>query len=147
MSCYFMCRCLSSKVDLLYSYRQGKAERPLLGTTVGVQVEEAAEKNPDKEAFIFCNDGIRKTYEQLLKEVVFRTEHTCKRFITLILCILYCSYCSYVLIILVSVSFYAFKLYMLFYVKKRGGGKEGGRERGRETVMYKMFFTSLVPDK
>ncbi|XP_014667052.1 PREDICTED: acyl-CoA synthetase family member 2, mitochondrial-like, partial [Priapulus caudatus] len=58
----------SSNGKLVQSYLQVQAEEPLLGCTIGMQLEEAALKYPDREAFVLCKDNVRYTYEQVLEK-------------------------------------------------------------------------------
>ena len=51
------------------SYDHGASDTPLLGSTIGQLMEERAEKHPDREAFIFPQQNIRKTFAELLEEV------------------------------------------------------------------------------
>ncbi|XP_078673285.1 medium-chain acyl-CoA ligase ACSF2, mitochondrial-like [Branchiostoma floridae x Branchiostoma belcheri] len=53
---------------LTESYNHGVDSTPLLEKTIGLVLQETAEKSPDKEAVVFCAEGIRKTFSQLLKE-------------------------------------------------------------------------------
>ncbi|KFU93427.1 hypothetical protein M959_10577, partial [Chaetura pelagica] len=57
----------SSKVT--NSYVQGSLDTPLLTKTVGQCLEETAQRFPNREAVIFCRDGVRKTFAQLKEEV------------------------------------------------------------------------------
>ncbi|NXG61192.1 ACSF2 synthetase, partial [Hemiprocne comata] len=51
------------------SYIQGPLDTPLLTKTVGQCLEETTQRFPDREAVIFCRDGVRKTFAQLKEEV------------------------------------------------------------------------------
>ncbi|XP_052281556.1 medium-chain acyl-CoA ligase ACSF2, mitochondrial-like isoform X2 [Dreissena polymorpha] len=53
---------------LQYSYTQGAGDVPLRGATIGSLLQEQAEKTPDREAVVFCADGVRRTFSQLLAE-------------------------------------------------------------------------------
>ncbi|XP_044838644.1 medium-chain acyl-CoA ligase ACSF2, mitochondrial isoform X5 [Mauremys mutica] len=51
------------------SYIQGATDIPLLTKTVGQCLEETAHRFPDREALVFCRDGVRKTFAQFIQEV------------------------------------------------------------------------------
>ncbi|XP_066836358.1 medium-chain acyl-CoA ligase ACSF2, mitochondrial isoform X2 [Anser cygnoides] len=51
------------------SYVQGTVDIPLLNKTVGQCLDETAERFPDREAFVFVRDGVRKTFAQFKEEV------------------------------------------------------------------------------
>ncbi|XP_074870349.1 medium-chain acyl-CoA ligase ACSF2, mitochondrial isoform X2 [Carettochelys insculpta] len=51
------------------SYVQGVTDVPLLTKTVGQCLEETAHCFPDREALVFCQDGVRKTFAQFVQEV------------------------------------------------------------------------------
>ncbi|CAM2101955.1 medium-chain acyl-CoA ligase ACSF2, mitochondrial isoform X1 [Caretta caretta] len=51
------------------SYIQGTTTIPLLTKTVGQCLEETAHRFPDREALVFCRDGVRKTFAQFIQEV------------------------------------------------------------------------------
>ncbi|XP_039357857.1 medium-chain acyl-CoA ligase ACSF2, mitochondrial isoform X2 [Mauremys reevesii] len=51
------------------SYIQGATDIPLLTKTVGQCLEETAHRFPDREALVFCRDGVRKTFSQFIQEV------------------------------------------------------------------------------
>ncbi|XP_016158311.1 PREDICTED: acyl-CoA synthetase family member 2, mitochondrial [Ficedula albicollis] len=51
------------------SYIQGPTDVPLLDKTTGQCLEETVERFPDREALVFCRDGVRKTFAQLKEEV------------------------------------------------------------------------------
>ncbi|XP_054501021.2 medium-chain acyl-CoA ligase ACSF2, mitochondrial isoform X2 [Agelaius phoeniceus] len=51
------------------SYIQGPTDIPLLDKTVGQCLEETVERFPDREALVFCQDGVRKTFAQFKEEV------------------------------------------------------------------------------
>ena len=51
------------------SYANTPGDVPLLSFTVGELLERAADKNPDKEAFIFATPGVKITYQQLFQQV------------------------------------------------------------------------------
>ena len=54
---------------LEWSYVQGPADIPLRGITIGNLLQQQTEKTPDREAYVFCSTGTRKTFSQLLDEV------------------------------------------------------------------------------
>lgn len=58
----------STTKHLKWSYTQGPADIALRGITVGNLLQQQADKTPDREAYIFCSTGIRKTFSQLLDE-------------------------------------------------------------------------------
>lgn len=51
------------------SYVQGAVDVPLLNKTVGQCLDQTAERFPDREAFVFFRDGVRKTFAQFKEEV------------------------------------------------------------------------------
>ncbi|NXH09830.1 ACSF2 synthetase, partial [Bucco capensis] len=51
------------------SYVQGSSDVPLLSKTVGQCLDETAERFPDRDALVFCHDGVRKTFAQFKDEV------------------------------------------------------------------------------
>ncbi|NXD76786.1 ACSF2 synthetase, partial [Halcyon senegalensis] len=51
------------------SYIRGTSDIPLLTKTVGQCLDETAERLPDRDAVVFCRDGIRKTFAQFKEEV------------------------------------------------------------------------------
>lgn len=51
------------------SYIQGPTDIPLLDKTTGQCLEETAERFPDRQALVFCRDGVRKTFAQFKEEV------------------------------------------------------------------------------
>uniref|UniRef100_A0A8C3THE1 Medium-chain acyl-CoA ligase ACSF2, mitochondrial n=2 Tax=Chelydra serpentina TaxID=8475 RepID=A0A8C3THE1_CHESE len=51
------------------SYIQGATAIPLLTKTAGQCLEETAHRFPDREALVFCRDGVRKTFAQFIQEV------------------------------------------------------------------------------
>ena len=53
-----------------WSYVQGTADIPLRGITIGNLLQQQTEKTPDREAYVFPSAGIRKTFSQLLDEVI-----------------------------------------------------------------------------
>ncbi|NXS91807.1 ACSF2 synthetase, partial [Jacana jacana] len=53
------------------SYIQGTSDIPLLDKTMGQCLDETVERFPDRDAVVFCQDGIRKTFAQF-KEAVDR---------------------------------------------------------------------------
>ncbi len=46
----------------------GPADVPLLGRTVGEQLDRTAAEHPGREALVSCHQGVRLTYAQLLEE-------------------------------------------------------------------------------
>ncbi|KAM6297503.1 medium-chain acyl-CoA ligase ACSF2, mitochondrial [Aegotheles albertisi] len=51
------------------SYVRGSSDIPLLTKTVGQCLEETTERFPDRDAVVFCRDGVRKTFAQFKEEV------------------------------------------------------------------------------
>ncbi|NXP55100.1 ACSF2 synthetase, partial [Heliornis fulica] len=51
------------------SYVQGTSDIPLVTKTVGQCLDETAERFPDRDALVFCREGVRKTFAQLKEEV------------------------------------------------------------------------------
>ncbi|XP_064532004.1 medium-chain acyl-CoA ligase ACSF2, mitochondrial isoform X3 [Pseudopipra pipra] len=51
------------------SYVQGPLDVPLLDKTVGQCLEETVERFPDREALVFCRDGVRRTFARFKEEV------------------------------------------------------------------------------
>jgi fatty-acyl-CoA synthase len=51
------------------SYANGASEVPLLGETIGVSLERAASRYPDREALVARHQGLRFTYAELDAEV------------------------------------------------------------------------------
>ncbi|KAL5012159.1 hypothetical protein ScPMuIL_010710 [Solemya velum] len=58
-----------SRAKLQWSYNHGPSDVPLRGITIGKQLQNQVELNPDKEALVFCKTGIRRTFSQLLDEI------------------------------------------------------------------------------
>ncbi|KFV04108.1 hypothetical protein N339_07221, partial [Pterocles gutturalis] len=52
-----------------HSYVQGTSDIPLLTKTMGQCLEETVERFPDRDALVFCRDGVRKTFAQFKEEV------------------------------------------------------------------------------
>jgi len=52
-----------------YSYCHGSSEQPLLGATIGQLFDQTVERFPDREAYVFCEDGQRATFSQFKLEV------------------------------------------------------------------------------
>ncbi|NWW53730.1 ACSF2 synthetase, partial [Pedionomus torquatus] len=51
------------------SYIRGTSDIPLLTKTMGQCLDETVERFPDRDAVVFCRDGIRKTFAQFKEEV------------------------------------------------------------------------------
>ncbi|XP_074464007.1 medium-chain acyl-CoA ligase ACSF2, mitochondrial [Larus michahellis] len=51
------------------SYVQGTLDIPLLAKTMGQCLDETVERFPDRDAVVFCRDGVRKTFAQFKEEV------------------------------------------------------------------------------
>uniref|UniRef100_A0A8D2PQ96 Medium-chain acyl-CoA ligase ACSF2, mitochondrial n=1 Tax=Zosterops lateralis melanops TaxID=1220523 RepID=A0A8D2PQ96_ZOSLA len=62
-------RLLSLSPKVTNSYIQGPTDTPLLDKTVGQCLEETVGRFPDREALVFCRDGVRKTFAQFKEEV------------------------------------------------------------------------------
>ena len=56
---------------LKWSYSHGLARSPLIGATIGQLLEDMTNKKPDEEAVIFVQDGVRRTFSQMLEQVRF----------------------------------------------------------------------------
>ncbi|CAB1312054.1 unnamed protein product [Coregonus sp. 'balchen'] len=54
---------------LTTSYAHGTSSKSLLFSTVGGSLQAAAERFPDREAVVFLQDGVRKTFSQLQQDV------------------------------------------------------------------------------
>lgn len=52
-----------------WSYTYGLPRHPLMGITIGNQLQVQTEKHPDRIAAIFLQDGERLTFAELLHEV------------------------------------------------------------------------------
>ncbi|XP_067913877.1 medium-chain acyl-CoA ligase ACSF2, mitochondrial [Heterodontus francisci] len=57
------------KPILTTSYIHGATDMPLISKTIGQCLEEIVNKHPDKEALVFLQDGVRKTFGQMKQEV------------------------------------------------------------------------------
>jgi len=51
------------------SYVHGTGSVPLIGATIGQLLEQRAEKTPDQEAVVVCQQNARLTFQQLLQQV------------------------------------------------------------------------------
>ncbi|GCC31551.1 hypothetical protein chiPu_0010010 [Chiloscyllium punctatum] len=60
---------IPTKPTLTTSYVHGAVDIPLVSKSIGQCLEEIANKSPDKEAMVFLQDGIRKTFGQFKQEV------------------------------------------------------------------------------
>nr|XP_029485143.1 acyl-CoA synthetase family member 2, mitochondrial isoform X1 [Oncorhynchus nerka] len=54
---------------LTTSYAHGTSSKSLLFSTVGGSLQASAERFPDREAVVFLQDGVRKTFSQLQQDV------------------------------------------------------------------------------
>uniref|UniRef100_A0A6Q2ZE15 Medium-chain acyl-CoA ligase ACSF2, mitochondrial n=1 Tax=Esox lucius TaxID=8010 RepID=A0A6Q2ZE15_ESOLU len=54
---------------LTTSYAHGTSSKSLLCSTVGETLQAAAERWPDREALVFLQDGVRKTFSQFQQDV------------------------------------------------------------------------------
>nr|XP_058971421.1 medium-chain acyl-CoA ligase ACSF2, mitochondrial-like isoform X1 [Pocillopora verrucosa] len=59
----------STNKKLTQSYYHGTSLQPLLGYTIGQMFDKTVEKFPDREAYVFCEDGDRATFSQFQQEV------------------------------------------------------------------------------
>ena len=57
--------------SLITSYAHGTSTTSLLHSTVGDSLLRTVERFPDREAVAFLQDGVRKTFAQLQKDVSF----------------------------------------------------------------------------
>ncbi|XP_064172407.1 medium-chain acyl-CoA ligase ACSF2, mitochondrial [Anguilla rostrata] len=55
--------------ELTTSYVHGTSSRSLLSLTVGQALQNSAERWPDREAVVFLQEGVRKTFAQLQQDV------------------------------------------------------------------------------
>jgi fatty-acyl-CoA synthase len=51
------------------SYAHGGCETPLIYQTIGARFDEAAALWPDREAFVVCDQGVRRTFAEMKREV------------------------------------------------------------------------------
>lgn len=51
------------------SYASGVSDVPLLGDTIGVNLDRTAARFPDREALVECATGRRWTYREFVAEV------------------------------------------------------------------------------
>lgn len=54
---------------LVSSYCHGISAQPLIGETIGQMLDKTADKYPEREAYVFCEDNSRATFKQLREEV------------------------------------------------------------------------------
>lgn len=59
----------SASQRMTNSYVQGTLDIPLLTKTMGQCLDDTVERFPDRDALVFCRDGIRKTFAQFKEEV------------------------------------------------------------------------------
>lgn len=82
LKCFFLllyqhhlfCRALHTRTPsathrLTSSYVQGTSDIPLITKTVSQCLDKTVERFPDREALVFHQDGIRKTFAQFKEEV------------------------------------------------------------------------------
>jgi len=62
-----LCSSLSGKLQC--SYCHGTYDKPLLGETIGERFDKAVDRFPDREAYVFCEDGNRASFSQFKQEV------------------------------------------------------------------------------
>src|SRR2546423_8650343 len=53
----------------MLSYAHGASDTPLLGETIGANLERTVTRSPDAEALVSCQQGIRLTYAELDAQV------------------------------------------------------------------------------
>jgi len=58
-----------STPTLTTSYAHGISSHPLLSSTVDQCLRATVERYPDREALVFVQDGIRKTFAQFYQDV------------------------------------------------------------------------------
>ena len=71
--CYNIIPTLSSRLQqekLTYSYCQGVYSKPFIGDTIGRKLDKTADKFPDRDAYVFCEDNERATFSQFREEVL-----------------------------------------------------------------------------
>ena len=51
------------------SYVSGASERPLLGLTIGAQLDRTARRFPDNEALVVAHQGVRWSYGAFTERV------------------------------------------------------------------------------
>ena len=54
---------------LKYSYSHGTSTKPLLDDTIGERFDKVVERFPEREAYVFCEDGHRATFSEFKPEV------------------------------------------------------------------------------
>lgn len=54
---------------LTTSYAHGTSSIPLFYCTIGDVLQRTAERFPDREAMVFVEDGVRKTFAQFQQDV------------------------------------------------------------------------------
>ncbi|RVE59996.1 hypothetical protein OJAV_G00193860 [Oryzias javanicus] len=54
---------------LTTSYAHGTSSTPMLHDTIGAMLQKSVERFPDKDAVVFVQDGVRKTFAQFQQEV------------------------------------------------------------------------------
>lgn len=69
IKCYFSSLLTIRSTHKRISYAHTPGDVPLLSFTAGQLLERAADKNPDKYAFIFTTPGFKITFQQLLQQV------------------------------------------------------------------------------
>ncbi|XP_048411300.1 medium-chain acyl-CoA ligase ACSF2, mitochondrial isoform X2 [Stegostoma tigrinum] len=60
---------IPTKPTLTTSYVHGAINMPLISKSIGQCLEDVANKHPDKEALVFLQGGVRKTFGQFKQEV------------------------------------------------------------------------------
>jgi len=64
------------------SYCHGTYDKPLLGETIGERFDKAVDRFPDREAYVFCEDGNRASFSQFKQEVDHLAEGLLSRGLT-----------------------------------------------------------------
>lgn len=67
---FFRFFCAVQPLSNKLSYFYGLPGKPFLASTVGQFIDKAAEKHPDREAYIFCESGRRATFEEFKVKVM-----------------------------------------------------------------------------
>jgi fatty-acyl-CoA synthase len=66
---YFVCFSGIHNEKLTQSYVHGISDKPLIGDTIGQRIDKIAERFPDREAYVFCEDDKRATFAEFKEEV------------------------------------------------------------------------------
>ena len=60
---------------LVQSYDHGQTVNPLQNITIGQSVLKTVEKHPDREALVFCEDGVRYNFSDFWSRVKLIYNH------------------------------------------------------------------------